>query len=62
MNFGVLILSSATAVYIKEHTVYDGSDRYDNDDKQQSRRWESAARVYYDIVMSDDSVTAMIKR
>ena len=38
MNFSVLILSSASAVYIKEHTVYDGSDRYNNDDKQQSRR------------------------
>ena len=33
MNFGVLILSSASAVYIKEHTIHDGSDRNNNDDR-----------------------------
>ena len=33
MNFGVLILSSAPAVCIKEHIIYDGSDRNNSDDR-----------------------------
>ena len=33
MNFSVLILSSASAVCSKEHMIYDGSDRNNNDDR-----------------------------